>query len=585
MAENKGITIDPTTLATVWHHMQTTCREMRHLLERTCQNYLIGQLRDVSVGFWGADGQMITAPLGMPNQFMATGLAIQVVYKKFGKDLHPGDVILTNDPYGAHCPHLPDWGFIRPIFYKGRLLFFTMVRGHQEDTGGAFPGGYFANGYDIHAEGIRIPPIKVFDRGRERTDIFELVWNNVRYPKGIRIDNYAMIAATTLAEERVLDLVERYGPETVLASLNEMMDRTERAVRSEIRSMPDGTYHGEAATDDDGTVLDEPVWVRVDLTVRGDEITLDFSRSDAQRKGFVNMIYAASYSQAVAIILCTLDPELADYHNEGSLRPIKIINPKGLVVNAQYPATVGASPVNVGMQVAEAVQQAISQARPQRAMAGWGRRRGDYVFGADPRSGERYVRTSFDFDGSAGATWGYDGPNGPCNITSLASVRRGNVEEMEVRVPWRMLRYELATDLMGAGRWRGGAGMLWEAENQGGEAGMATGSTDGDVTLPFGALDGHPSLPSRSYLERGEERIHLKPHRMYQLKDSDVIRKQSSGGGGVGPPQERDPEAVHEDVLNEIVSMQAARDIYKVAVDPKTLKIDWEETRRLRGQP
>ncbi len=569
MTQTNGRGVDPMTLATVWHHMQTTCREMRHLLERTCQNFLMGQLRDVSSGFWAADGSMVAAPLGMPNQFLGTGLAIRAVCERFGDDLHPGDVILTNDPYGAHCPHLPDWGFIRPIFWGDRLLFFTMVRGHQEDTGGAFPGGYFANGYDIHAEGLRIPPIKVFDRGVERADVLDLVWHNVRFPRGVRIDNYAMIAATKLAEERVLALVGHYGPDVVLAALDEMMDRTEAAVRAEIRKMPDGVYHGEAATDDDGTVLDEPVWVRVDATVAGDELTLDFSRSDAQRKGFVNMIYAASYSQAVAAVLCMLDPELADYHNEGSLRPIRVVNPAGTVVNAQYPATVGASPVNVGMQVAEAVQQAMSEARPHRAMAGWGRRRGDYVFGVDPRNGERYVRTSFDFDGSAGATWGYDGPNGPCNITSLASVRRGNVEEMEVRVPWRMLKYELATDLMGAGRWRGGAGMLWEAVNEGGEAGMATGSSDGDETFPFGALGGGYSPHSRSYLYRDGGEIRLKPHRMFQIMQGDVVSKRSAGGGGVGPPKDRDPQAVVDDVLNGFVSPDVAVEVY--GVDPAIL--------------
>ena len=578
-------TIDPITLSTVWHAMQSYCREMKHIITRTAQSILIAHLGDISVGIWDRDGRTVAVPTGLPSQFLGGKYTIQYILEQFRDRIHPGDLFLCNDPYHGYGNHLPDWAFIRPIFYEGRLCFFTLARAHQYDTGGAYPGSYFPNAYDIIAEGINIPPVKFLDQGRENEDLQRLIYNNVRWPEAVRVDNLGMIAATTICERRLQGLMKKYGVEVVEGCIQEMFQRTERFVRGQIRQIPDGTYTAEAGCDDDGTVLDEPVWVRVDLTVRGDEITLDFSRSDAQRKGFVNMIYAASYSQAVAIILCTLDPELADYHNEGSLRPIKIINPKGLVVNAQYPATVGASPVNVGMQVAEAVQQAISQARPQRAMAGWGRRRGDYVFGADPRSGERYVRTSFDFDGSAGATWGYDGPNGPCNITSLASVRRGNVEEMEVRVPWRMLRYELATDLMGAGRWRGGAGMLWEAENQGGEAGMATGSTDGDVTLPFGALDGHPALPSRSYLERGEERIHLKPHRMYQLKDSDVIRKQSSGGGGVGPPQERDPEAVHEDVLNEIVSMQAARDIYKVAVDPKTLKIDWEETRRLRGQP
>ncbi|MFQ5656313.1 MAG: hydantoinase B/oxoprolinase family protein [Candidatus Methylomirabilales bacterium] len=583
MTQSSSVTVDPTTLATVWHHLQTTCREMRHLLERTCQNYLIGQLRDVSVGLWGADGQMLAAPLGMPNQFMGTGLALQAVYKRFGDDIHPGDVILTNDPYGAHCPHLPDWGFIRPIFYGDELLFFTMVRGHQEDTGGSYPGGYFPNGYDIHAEGIRIPPIKVFDRDKERTDVLDFVWHNVRFPHGIRIDNYAMIAATKLAEDRMLVLLDRYGRDTVVASLKEMVDRIERAVREDIRKIPDGTYHGESATDDDGTVLDEPVWVRVDITVKDDEVTLDFTESDKQRRGFVNMIYAASYSQSVAAVLCMLDPELSDYHNEGSLRPIKIINPPGTVINAQYPATVGASPVNVGTQVMEAVLEAMSKARPSRAQAAWGKHRGDYVFGNDPRTSEPYVRTSFDYDGSAGAVWGYDGPHGPCVQVSLASIRRGNIEEMEVRVPWRMQKFELATDLMGAGCWRGGGGILWEAVNEGGEAGMATGSSDGDQMLGYGALGGNRSPACRTFLVRGSETIHLKPHRMYQLQKGDIVLKRSAGGGGVGPPEERDPESVRNDVLNELISVEAARDLYKVVVHRETLEIDREETRRLRG--
>jgi len=157
---------DPTTLYTVWHHMQTTCREMQQLVERTCQNYLMGQLRDISVGIWSADGSMVAMPIGLPNQFLGSFYAIRSVRQKFSGNLRPGDVILTNDPYhGGHCPHLPDWGFFRPIFYGDELLFFTMVRGHQEDTGGSFPGGYFPNGYDIHAEGICILPTKVIDGG------------------------------------------------------------------------------------------------------------------------------------------------------------------------------------------------------------------------------------------------------------------------------------------------------------------------------------------------------------------------------------------------------------------------------------
>ena len=155
-------TVDPITVSTVWHTMQTVCKEMRHIIDRTAQNYLIGQLHDVSVGLWNAKGETVAMPVGLPVQFLGSKFPILDILKKFEGNLEPGDVILTNDPYhGGHNCHLPDWGFFRPVFYKGELLFMTLARAHQQDTGGSFPGGYFANAYDIHAEGLCIPPTKV----------------------------------------------------------------------------------------------------------------------------------------------------------------------------------------------------------------------------------------------------------------------------------------------------------------------------------------------------------------------------------------------------------------------------------------
>lgn len=577
--------LDPITIATIWHSFQTLVREMRHMVTRTAQSYLMSQLKDVSVGIWLADGSTVAMPQGLMCQFMGTKFAIECIKKEFGDDIHPGDVILTNDPYRGANVHLPDWGFIRPVFHGDRLLFFVLVRGHMQDTGGSFPGGYFANSYDIHAEGLMIPPTKVYDKGQERKDIFNLILNNVRWPDAVRVDSYAMIATTTFAENRIHDLLERYGQETVMGCIDQMLDRTERAVRAEIAAIPDGTYSGEAATDDDGTTHDEPVWVRVDVTVKGDSLTVDFSRSDAQRKGFVNCPFAASYAIAVGSMALLFDPSLGDYHNEGTLRAIEVVAPAGLVVNPQYPATVGAAPVNVGHQIATAVGQAISAAKPHRAMAAWGKRRGDYTSAVDPRTGERYVRTSFDFDGSAGAVWGYDGPTGPLSIGSLATVMRGNVEEMEIRFPWRMLRWEAVTDLMGAGRWRGGGGIEWTAVNKGSDGRMATGSTDGDVTGGPGAEGGYPSPQSRTFIRRGNEIIRIKPHRMAELKHGDIVQKLSAGGGGVGHPHERDPEAVLRDVRNEMVSLAAARLVYKVVIDPRTMTVDAAATARLRAEP
>jgi N-methylhydantoinase B len=577
--------VDPITLSTVWHGLQTLCREMRHMMERTAQSFLMSQLHDLSVGLWRADGSTVVMPEGLLDQFLGTRFAIEHIRSQFGDDLGPGDVILTNDPYhGGHAPHLPDWGFIRPIFHDDELVFFTLVRGHVMDTSGSFPGGYFPNAYDIHAEGLCIPPTRVVEGGVERRDVLELIFNNVRFREEMEVDCQAMIATTAFAERRVHELIDRYGVRTVLGCVDEMIDRTERAVRAEIASLPDGTYRGASATDDDGTILDEPVWVRVAITIRGDEMVIDFSESDAQRPGFVNRIWAATYGTAVGSAILVMDPALAEYHNEGSLRPMTVVAPVGSVLNCEYPATVGGSPVAMGEQITEAVTEALSQARPERALAAWGKHRGDYTSGTDPRSGRPYVRTTFDYDGSAGAVAGFDGPTGPTSFGCLGSVMRGNVEEAEVRFPWEIQKLEVVRDFMGAGRWRGGGGVDWRAVNLGGPARMATGSSDGDEMVPHGVLGGMNAPPCRTFVQRDGELIRVKPHRMQALEPGDVVIKLSSGGGGVGPPSERDPEAVRADVIDDLVSVEAAERIYGVALDRDTLEVDLDRTRALRSR-
>lgn len=577
-------TVEPIVVATVWHTMQTVCREMIHVIDRTAQNYLIGQLHDLSVGIWTASGETVAVPEGLPVHFLSGDIVIKQLMEMFKDDLSPGDVILSNDPYRSQNVHLPDWGFYRPIFLDGEPVFWVMSRGHQQDSGGSFPGGYFPDAYDIHAEGIIIPPIKIYKAGRERRDVLQFIWNNTRWPEGIRLDNYAMMAALEWAERRLIALLRRYGKDCVLECVNQMLDRTEQAVREQIRRIPDGTYYGESATDDDGTEQGVPVWIRVEMTVRGDEITFDFSKSDAQRKGFVNTVYASTRAATMGAAVLFLDPALAGYHNQGSLRPIQVVARPGLVVNCQYPATVGASPVSMCVQVMEAVLQAFNAASPEPSVAAWERPRGDYTFGTDPRSGQRYVRVLFDYYGSAGAVRGYDGyPGKVSSLTTMGAVRRGSIEEEEIRTPWRILHYECATDLMGAGRWRGGPGVRWEAVNEGGEARIATGNSDGDETRPFALQPAEAPRPSRSYLRRNGEEIRVKARRMTHIQQGDVWVKLSSGGGGVGDPAERDPALVAEDVRDGIVSLEAARQVYKVVIRPNTWEVDEEQTRLLRA--
>jgi N-methylhydantoinase B len=576
--------VDPMTLSTVWHSLQSICKEMRHVIDRTSQNYLIAQLHDVSVGIWDGTGRTVAIPIGLSVQYLGGKLSVEYVLNKFKGNLNPGDVILVNDPYHGYCCHLPDWGFYRPIFYRGELLFFTLCRAHQMDTGGAYPGGYFPNAYDIHAEGLAIPGIKVMEGDKEREDVMELILNNVRWPQGTRIDNYAQIAATRVCEERLTALLDKYGKDTVLACVDEMMDRTERAVRAAIEKMPDGTYYGESATDDDGTELDVPVWARCEITVKGDTLSVDFSKSDKQRKGFVNCVFNSTYSNSLSALFMFLDPALGEYHNEGSLRPITIYAPPGSVLNAQYPATVGASPVSMGHQIIESVVSAMSKAVPERAIASWGKRYGHYIFGLDPRTNEKYVVTTFDMDGGAGAARGFDGYEGATSIGALGEVNKGNVEEVEMRFPWRTRRWEFARDTSGAGKWRGASGIHWEVENVGGDAGIATGSSDGEIVRAPGALGGEPTPNSKTTLIRNGEKSLFRGHRLYDLKPGDILLKVSGGGAGVGNPAERDPEKVRMDVVKEFISIEKARDAYKVVIDPVTLEIDTQRTALLRAE-
>lgn len=582
--DRNGKGVDPITLSTVWHALQSTGREMRHVIDRTAQNYLIAQLHDMAAGIWDAEGRTIAVPEGPTSMFLSQGFTVKYIMERMGRDLRPGDVILCNDPYKGYCNHLPDWGFFRPVFYRDELLFVVLTRGHQLDTGGAFPGGYFPNGYDIHAEGLMIPPIKIVSEGRERTDVLELIWNNVRWPEGVKIDNYALMAALKVAENRIVSLLDKYGRDTILDAVEEMLERTERSVRGQLAKVPNGTYYGESATDDDGTTLDENVWVRVEATVEDDELILDFSRSDGLRKGFVNCTYSSTYSRAVAGSFLFFDSALAEFHNEGSMRPITVIAPEGTVVNATYPATVGGSPVNVGTQVLEATVNALSKAMPDKAIAGWGRRRGHYIAGVDPRTGERYVQTTTDADGGAGAVWGYDGYEGALGMSGLGSINRGSVEEIEIRFPWRTVRWHFVPDLSGAGRWRGGNGMLWEVENLGGDVGAATGSSDGDLTQPPGANGGHPGPLSRMYIRRGDQVVPARTHRMIEVKHGEILGKVSGGGGGVGSPLERDPAKVLRDVIHEVVTIETARDTYGVVVNPAGPTVDMAATERLRAE-
>jgi len=556
---------------------------MRDSLIRSSTNILTTRLRDLGYGIWDADARVVAIPEGFPCRLLGGAFWVKAVLRKFKTRIYPGDVFLTNDPFIAGCAHLPDWAFIRPIFYKGELTFFAAMSPHTLDNGGAQLGAYFlAN--DSIAEGLHIPPVKIVERGEPVTDVLDLILSNNRLAVMQRRENLALISCTKVAEQRIIALLDKYGRSKVLASVEEMMKRTEQAVRKEIAKWPDGTYYGEAALDDDGITFDKLVWVRAHITIAGDKITFDFSDSDKQVKGFVNATFPVTYSSTIATCFVFLNPGLFDYHNEGSQRPMNVIAPEGLVVNCLPGALVAAAPT-LSSLVIECVLEALSKAVPNRAIAAYGRLIPRRAMGIHPKKDEYYMYNSFGPMGGTGAVYGYDGYQCACDLGTFGAIAKADVEEEMDRFPWRVIRNEYMTDSCGAGKWRGAPGVWYENTNEGGDCKLNMGSCNGWQTPAKGVLGGHDTILNSTYVLRGQERIDIKyPHIMTSLVSGDTVISEGAGGAGVGDPRERDPELVKIDVKNELVSLDAARDIYKVILDPKTLEIDYAETKAIRSE-
>jgi N-methylhydantoinase B len=572
---------DPVTTATIWHYIQRVCREMRFTAERTATNVLVVTLHDMAYGIWDAGGRAVAIPEGFPPRLISSSFPIKRVKEKFAGTIKPGDVYLTNSPKDGAI-HLPDWSFIRPIFYKGELLFFTCMGTHVADSGGARAGSHFL-AFDSIAEGLNIPLIKIHEDGKYRDDVVELVLANNRLPDMMRREMASLMGSTAVAEERMVELLDKYGKGMVLACVEEMIDRTEQAVRAEISKWPEGRWSAEVATDDDGLTMNHPVRVRCDLTIEGGEVILDFSRSDDQVEGMINSYYQQTVSSALCTTFLFLGSDMAAYHNEGSMRPFHVKTRKGTVVDCRPGALVAAGPAITGGMVIEAVMSVLSQALPDKAIAPYGPLDSLTVIGQNPDGTGMYVYSSFCAVAGGGAVAGYDGYQCMCDLGTLGVVGKTDAEEEMARFPWHIYEYEFSTDSHGAGQWRGAPGIVWEAENEGGEANFVGGTWTG-LTIPSqGQHGGHATPLNKGWVLRGADRIDIvEPHRPMKVIQGDRLIVHGGGGAGVGDPAKRDPEAVADDVANELVSIEMASEVYKVVVDPGTFELDRSATAELR---
>lgn len=576
--------VDPITLSTTWHYIQRVCREMRETAERTATNVLVVTLHDMAYGIWDAEGRAVAIPEGFPPRLISSAFPIRTAIREFKDRTYPGDVFLTNRPADG-AVHLADWVFIRPIFYKGELVFWTCMGTHVADNGGAHLGTHFMADDHI-AEGLNIPMIKIMERDVWREDIAKLILANNRLPKMMRHEMASFLGSMAVAEKRMIELLDRYGKATVFDCVESMIERTETAVRNEMKKWPNGTWETVVQSDDDGKNIGVPVSVRCKLTIKDGEATFDFTGTDKQRSGNIN----SHYHQTLSNVMCTsfmfLGSELAAFHNEGSMRPIHLITEKGSLVDCAENCLVCESPAITGGLTIEAVLTLLSQALPHRAIGAYSRLSAANIVGRDDSIDGSYVFTSFSPLGGAGAVHGNDGYQCACNMGTLGVVGKSDCEDEMARFPWEILRYEFNTDHHGAGKWRGSPGIVWEAMNIGGDAFNVGGAMDGFVTHGAGEAGGEDTPVNEVYhISTDGTKTKLKePRKGLPLKRGEHFLIMSGGGAGVGNPAERDIDAVLMDVRNQLVSIERARNVYKVAIDPMTLQILKEETARLRTE-
>jgi N-methylhydantoinase B len=587
----RSASLDPTTLSVVWGALESVLDEVGGKVLYATQSFVMANVRDLGTAVLDAEGRIVAVAAYLPIHMLVAGEVLPHVKEWFGNKFYPGDFIIGNDPYIIRSSHLPDWSFIRPIFYKDELLGFFQFKGHVADTGGFLPGGYGPGAYDIIAEGLNIPPLRIIEKGVLNKELWGFLLRNVRNPTQVDMDTMLINGALAQAEENVVRLAEKYGADTVKACMQEMIDAGERATRTEITKIPDGVYYGESAADWDGAT-DKPIWVRVDVTVKGDEIAFDFSKSDPQAT-FVNSPVGNTVAHTLIAFYLVLDPSVP--RNQGNKMPVSIAAPEGCVCNPRYPATVGACAISVGNQIIEACLMALSKAIPEKVPAGFAKHWCPINIGmdrrvTDPRTGtiKQYFAETFASDGSAGASKGYDGWQGIGCYCWVGGIVRPDMEIFESTVPYRVLKYEVLQDWEGAGEFRGGPGVYVElvADTVPGDpAILMTGNSDGAVMPPFGVAGGQVPPTVQAWIESpdGKKRP-LRTMANEPMFPGEICYSKVSGGGGWGYPFNRDVKRVQRDVIEGLVSVNRARDTYGVVLDAKTFEVDHQVTEKLRSE-
>jgi N-methylhydantoinase B len=552
--------IDPILSSVFARAFRSITDEMSISLQRTTRSPILCEAKDFVTGLYDAEGRMLEQTENLPILSFSLGPVCKYIRKYFGDDLHDGDVIFHNDVFSLGN-QLNDVAVFKPIFHDGKLVGWSAAKGHQADIGGAVQGGYNPAATEVWQEGLRIPPIKVMERGRLRTDVWDLIFANIRLDI-VREDMKAEMGACVVGERRLLALLDKYGHETFDEVKRHLFESTRKMMEAEIRTTPEGVYEGQATVYYDGKNPGSTYEIRVRITVGDGRISFDYSATDPQTPGFVNGTYTSSASATILTFLQMVNPDIP--HNEGMVEPIEIIIPEGTILNASYPAatTFGnhLCPPN-----ADAIIRALAPVIPDRVTAGWNQLLCSLTTGIDPRKGEKFVDIGFmGLKGGSGAMKGTDGYDHIGMIDASGGVLDQDYEMFEQQTPHRLVKHEYLTDSAGPGRWRGGLGVETRFVLGSDDTTVVT-FGDGDVEPAFGLMGGGKGSLNKIelVLPDGTNRRLTSKDLVHGVPEGTLYIQHAGGGGGYGDPRERPLEKLREEVRDGVISLQAAKDLYK----------------------
>jgi N-methylhydantoinase B len=571
--------VDPVVVEIVRNGVLAVTEEMKTNLMRTAYNMIIYEALDFTTGLFTPEGETVSIGIGLPMFIRGMAETVKAKIKHFGyKNIRPGDIYVTNDSYitGSHLNHFT---FTLPIFHKGKLAGFSCCMAHWLDVGGVLGG----MSTDIFSEGIQIPIIKYQDRGKVNEDLVDIIRINVRLPPRAIGDLRAQITAVKTGERRYLELLDRYGRAEVDASIAEIMDRAEAAARARTRTIPDGVYEAESSLDDDGLEVGKRVPVKVKVTVKGDEMTIDLTDVSKQVRGFYNSAITTGYACAQVAYKCITSP--TDYPiNDGAFRSLKVVIPPGRIVSAVRPAPMRYWMI-FPMTIVDTIFKALQPAIPDRVIAG---HHADLVapsfHGFNPKTSELFIGTFGPLGGGWGAKKTEDGVSATVCLND-GDTHNGPNEQAEAKFPILVERFELIPDSGGAGRHRGGLGI---ARTTRALTNVTVNTQSERSACPPWGLDGGGEATGNKVAFRvnngWKDDFPNAKVLVAQLKPGDAFRISSGGGGGYGAPFERPVEDVREDVRQGYVSVKAAAERYGVVVDAETFAVDQAATDKLRAR-